>query len=172
MAVPGLFSRHCLPPPPNPQLLGWCQGAGKRPGASLGSVSVSGEARIAGLYPSQAGPGLRACHPHTLLWASALRTDSWAFLLPPGPATAFVMAVGGGLARGPAVGTGAGMTGQPGLLWVRVTGVPLPALPCFPTDLKRPDSSRGKLDSCPPRESPRCPSAWGGAGAGTGRAWG
>lgn len=137
-------------PSGNPQLPGWCQGAGKRPGASLGSVSASGEALTAGLSPSAASPGLRACHLHTWLWAS------YRFLCPPPRARRRVpdgSRAGRGdrgrddRPRGPAP------AGQPGLLRVRATGVALPPLACWPTDLAEPRSKQGELDSCPPRES-------------------
>lgn len=150
MAGSGLFSRHCLLPSGNPQLPGWCQGAGKRPGVSLGSVSASGEALTAGLSLSGASPGLRACHLHTWLWAFDR------FLCPPPRARSCVP--DGSWAgcgdrgrddrpRGPAPAS------QPGFLRVRATGVPLPPLACWPTDLAEPRSKQGELDSCPPRES-------------------
>lgn len=63
-------------------LLGWCQGAGKKPEASLGSVSVSGEVGQGERPSAPPGhvwgpvPGCAAWDPCTLTWASAFYVGS------------------------------------------------------------------------------------------------
>lgn len=129
LAGSGLFSRYCLLPSGNSQLpelvsKSWEEARGL-PG------------RCECVWGGRDQQGWSVPTP-----CSGLTLPSVQMPVPSSSPGARTMTVRHGLSHGLAVGTGAGMTGhaaqpppgQPGLLPVRATGVPVPLLPCCPTE--------------------------------------